>query len=121
MKFSSPITRTVVAGIAGAAVAVIAAAPAAASDRNHDRIPDRWETHHGLSLHVSQARKDQDRDGLANRGEWRAKFDPMNDDTDGDGVEDGDEGAGTVTSFDSTSGELVINLFSGQSVTGTVD
>jgi len=35
---------------------------------NHDHIPDRWEKRHHLSLHVNQARHDQDRDRLDNRG-----------------------------------------------------
>ena len=38
-------------------------------------------------------------------------MDPHDPDTDGDGVEDGTEGAGTVASFDATTGELVINVF----------
>ena len=54
-------------------------------DHNHDRIPDRWEKRHDLSLKVKQHRRDQDSDGLKNRGEWRAKLDPRDDDTDDDG------------------------------------
>ena len=69
-------------------------------DRNKDRIPDRWEKRHNLSLKVKQHRRDQDSDGLKNRGEWRAKLDPRDDDTDDDGIEDGDENAGTVASFE---------------------
>ena len=83
--------------------------------------PTAGRRKHGLSLKVNQARKDQDTDGLRNRGEWKAKFDPRDDDTDGDGVEDGDEGAGTIASFDATTGELVIDVFSGDTVTGTVN
>lgn len=45
---------------------------AAAKDRNHDRIPDRWEKRHKLSLKVDQARKDQDRDHLRNLAEFKA-------------------------------------------------
>jgi hypothetical protein len=70
---------------------VAASSAAAKSDRNHDRIPDRWEKKHGLSLKVNQARRDQDRDGLKNLGEFRARTDPRDDDSDNDGVEDGDE------------------------------
>lgn len=123
MKTSSTIGRML--AIAGAALvaALIAAIPASAAskDRNHDQIPDRWEAKHGLSLKVNQARKDQDTDGLRNRGEFEAHMNPRDDDSDDDGVEDGDEGAGTVTSFDATTGELVINVFSGDTITGTVD
>jgi hypothetical protein len=120
MTLSRRSTGRLAAGIATMAVAAVAASPAAAADRNHDRIPDRWEVKNHLSLDKNQARKDQDRDGLRNRGEFQANMDPRNDDTDGDGVEDGVEGAGTVSSFDANTGELVINLFSGQSVSGTV-
>jgi hypothetical protein len=116
-------TRTVgrlAAGVVTLAIAAVTAGPASAADRNHDRIPDRWEVKNDLSLSQNQARKDQDRDGLRNRGEFEGNMDPHDADTDGDGVDDGVEGAGTVASFDSTSGELVINLFSGDSVSGTV-
>jgi hypothetical protein len=93
---------------------------AAAKDRNHDRIPDRWEKRHHLSLHVNQAHRDQDRDGLDNRGEFRAGDDPRNDDTDDDGVVDGEENAGTISAFDATTGKLTIALFGGESVNGLV-
>jgi hypothetical protein len=103
-----------------AAVAALAA-PSQARDRNHDRIGDRWEKKHHLSLHVNQARKDQDHDGLKNRGEFRAQTDPRDDDSDNDGIEDGDEQAGTVSSYDSSTGKLVIQLFgSSDTVAGTV-
>ena len=102
-----------------AALALPGVAAAKHGDSNNDRIPDRWEAKHHLSLHVNQARRDQDRDGLNNRGEFRAKDDPRDGDTDDDGVPDGTEGAGTVASFDSTTGALVINLFNGTSVSGT--
>ena len=116
MRTSNPITKALAVAAAALVGVLIAAVPASAAskDRNHDRIPDRWEAKHGLSLKVNQARKDQDTDGLRNRGEWKAKFDPRDDDTDGDGVEDGDEGAGTIASFDATTGELVIDVFSGE-------
>ena len=119
----SYLTRRAVALCAGvlAAIAVVVAPAAAASrDRNHDRIPDRWEVRHGLSLHKNQAKRDQDRDGLDNRGEFHAKSDPRDDDSDDDGVDDGAEGAGRIASFDPATGKLVIDAFSGDTVTGTV-
>jgi hypothetical protein len=65
-------------------------------DRNHDGLPDRWERRHRLSLKVNQARRDQDGDGLGNRGEFGNGTDPRDPDTDGDGVGDGNEvGEGT--------------------------
>jgi len=100
-------------------LALVAAGPASAADRNHDKIPDRWEKRHNLSLEVNQAKRDQDRDQLNNRGEFRSSSDPRDDDTDDDGIEDGDENAGTVASFDGTT--LTINLLNGGTITGTVD
>jgi len=88
-------------------------------DRNRDRIPDRWERAHHLSLKVNQAKRDQDHDGLRNRGEFLAGTDPRNNDSDDDGTNDGSEGAGTVTSF--TGGVLIVHLFNGDDVKGTVD
>src|SRR3954462_4713684 len=97
------------------ALAVVAslmlAGGALARDRNHDRIPDRWEKHHHLSLHHKQGRKDQDHDGLRNRGEFRAHLNPRDADTDDDGIDDGDENVGTVDSFEN--GVLTIKLANG--------
>jgi hypothetical protein len=93
---------------------------AAAKDRNHDHISDRWEKRHHLSLHVNQARRDQDRDRLDNRGEFRAGDNPRDRDTDNDGVMDGEENAGTIASYDTETGKLTINLFGGETVTGFV-
>ena len=101
------------------ALAVPSVASAHKRDRNHDRIPDRWERAHHLSLKVNQAKRDQDRDGLRNRQEFLADDNPRDADTDNDGVEDGDENAGTITSF--SGGVLVIDLFgSSDDVRGTV-
>ncbi|HEX3734708.1 MAG TPA: hypothetical protein VHU86_06080 [Solirubrobacterales bacterium] len=93
---------------------------AAAKDRNHDRIPDRWEKRHHLSLKVNQDRRDQDGDHLDNRGEFQAGDNPRNDDSDGDGVMDGNENAGTITSYDATTGKLTIALYGGETVTGLI-
>ncbi len=91
---------------------------AAAKDKNHDRLPDRWENRHNLTLKVKQTRRDQDRDGLRNLGEFKAGTNPRKADTDNDGVEDGDENAGTITSFDGTT--LTIKLFDGTTISGEV-
>jgi hypothetical protein len=112
--------RRTILGIALLLVAALAiAGPAAAKDRNDDRIPDRWEKRHDLSLKVKQTRRDQDRDGLKNMDEFRSDSDPREDDSDDDGTEDGDENAGVITAFDGET--LTIDLFGGGSVTGTVD
>ncbi|HEU4803068.1 MAG TPA: hypothetical protein VFS73_07825 [Solirubrobacterales bacterium] len=112
--------RYLIAGLAAVVLALLLPAVASAKDRNHDRIPDRWERHHGLSLKVNQAKRDQDRDQLKNRQEWRSGNDPRDDDSDDDGIEDGDEGSGTIAAFDPATGELTINVMNGGSVTGRV-
>lgn len=93
---------------------------AAAKDRNHDRIPDRWEKRHNLSLKVNQARHDQDRDHLRNRAEFLAGDNPRDRDSDDDGVMDGNEQAGTIASFDAETGRLTIDLFGTDAVAGFV-
>src|SRR6478735_10977248 len=94
---------------------------AAAKDRNHDRIPARWEKRHHLSLKVNQARKDQDRDGLRNRAEFLAGDNPRKADSNGDGVMDGEENAGTIVSFDEETGKLTIDLFGEENISGLVN
>lgn len=101
-----------------ASLALTSAAGAHTRDRNRDRIPDRWERQHHLSLKVNQARRDQDHDGLDNRGEFQAGLDPHVADTDHDGIDDGDENAGTIGSF--TGGVLTVNLAGGGTLTATV-
>jgi hypothetical protein len=102
-----------------ALLALPAAALAKRGDRNHDRIPDRWERHFHLSLKVNQSNKDPDKDGLNNKREFQAGDSPRDADTDNDGVNDGQENPGTVAHFDSATGTLTINTASGP-VTGKV-
>ncbi len=97
---------------------LLPAAAASAKDRNHDRLPDRWEKKHHLSLHVKQTRRDQDGDGLRNLGEFKAGMDPRDKDSDDDGLKDDDENAGTITAF--ADGKLTIQTFGGDEVTGMV-
>jgi hypothetical protein len=109
--------------LALAAIAVLALPSLAAAkhrDRNHDRIPDRWEKRHHLSLKVNQAGRDQDRDRLKNRAEFMAGDNPRKADSDGDGIPDGEENAGRILSFDPTTGKLAIGLFGGDTVSGLV-
>src|SRR6188768_1328100 len=79
---------------------------------------DRWERSHHLSLRVNQARRDQDHDGLDNRGEYRAGFNPHDRDSDDDGIADGRESARTVSSF--ANGVLTITLAKGGTLTAKV-
>jgi hypothetical protein len=108
----------------GASLAVAAwlllagVASAHSGDRNRDRIPDRWEKQHHLSLQVKQTKRDQDHDGLNNLGEYRANTDPRNADTDGDGIGDEQENAGTIGTF--SNGVLTITLAKGGTLTGLV-
>lgn len=115
------LTRTFLVAALAALAALALPALAAARDRNHDRIPDRWEKRHHLSLHVKQTRGDQDHDHLRNRAEFLAGDNPRDRDSDDDGVMDGEENAGTIASFDSESGRLKIDLFNGNSISGLVD
>jgi hypothetical protein len=100
------------------AASLMLAGGAFAKDRNHDRIPDKWEKRHHLSLHHKQGRRDQDHDGLKNRGEFRAHLNPRDADTDNDGIDDGDEHPGEVKSFDG--GMLTISLANGGTLTAAV-
>jgi hypothetical protein len=100
------------------AASLMLAGGALAKDRNHDRIPDKWEKRHHLSLHHKQGRRDQDHDGLKNRGEFRAHLNPRDADTDDDGIDDGDEHAGAVESFED--GVLTISLANGGTLSAAV-
>jgi hypothetical protein len=84
---------TAVVAVAMLAFAGTASAKSGHHDRDHDKMPDRWEQHHGLSATKGNARGDRDRDGLSNLGEFRLKLDPRDADTDDDGVNDGAEDA----------------------------
>lgn len=111
---------TLLAMALGALALLALPAVAAAKDRNHDHIPDRWEKRHHLSLQVNQAGHDQDGDHLRNAAEFQAGDNPRDDDSDDDGVMDGEENAGTIASFDATSGKLTIDLFGVDTVSGLV-
>jgi len=137
------LTLLITAAAALALMALPAAALARSHDRNHDGIPDKWEKHFHLSLKKNDAKGDPDRDGLNNKREFKNHTNPRDADTDNDGMDDGDEvrtaneprdqdtdnngvedneeNAGTIASFDSSNGTLVINLAGGGTVTGHVD
>jgi hypothetical protein len=112
--------KIVFAAALGALAIFVLPGLASARDGNDDGIPDRWEKHHHLSLEVDQSGRDQDRDHLRNRAEFRAGNDPRDHDSDDDGVMDGEENAGTIESFDKASGRLVLDLFGAATVSGVV-
>jgi Bacterial TSP3 repeat len=70
------------------AATVSAGAP---RDRDHDRLPDRWERKHHLSTTTPSAKRDPDRDRLKNRRELRLRTHPRRADTDRDRLRDGAE------------------------------
>jgi hypothetical protein len=57
-------------------------------DRDHDRLPDRWERKHHLSPTTPSARRDPDGDHLMNRRELRLRTHPRRADTDRDRLRD---------------------------------
>jgi len=93
---------------------------ASAKDRNKDKIPDRWERTHKLSLKKDQRKLDQDKDGLRNRGEWLSGTNPRDKDSDDDGVTDAKEKAGVISAYDADTGELTLTLYAGGELTGSV-
>ena len=103
-----------------ALLAVSAPGMAQAKDSNRDRIPDRWEKSHSLTLKKDQRKLDQDKDGLRNRGEFLSNTDPRDKDSDDDGITDVKEKAGVIASYDADAGTLTVTLYAGGELTGTV-
>jgi hypothetical protein len=79
-------TRTAVPLVLLACLGMPAAA--AAKDRDHDGLPDRWERRYELSTRSPSAAGDPDRDRLSNRREYALRTNPRRADTDGDGLRD---------------------------------
>ena len=61
------------------------------ADTDDDDLPDAWQKANHIALGSRLADKDLDGDGLTTREEYLLGTDPNNPDTDGDGVNDGDE------------------------------
>src|SRR3954468_6246102 len=101
------------------------------SDANEDPDRDGVDNGNEVREHTNPRRADSDRDGrkdgkedadrdrLDNTGEDQSGDDPIDPDSEDDGVKDGDEGAGKVDEFDGT--HLVLRLFNGATLAGTVD
>jgi hypothetical protein len=81
----------IAAAIAASLLVLPAGALAKGRDRDHDRMPDKWEKKHHLNPRAKDARRDPDRDGLSNLSEFRHHTDPQKADTDDDGVGDENE------------------------------
>jgi hypothetical protein len=77
--------------VLAALLAVPGAAMAKSRDRDHDKLPDKWEHKFHLSTHHKSGKGDPDKDGLNNRGEFKAKTNPRKADTDQDGVNDAND------------------------------
>jgi hypothetical protein len=60
-------------------------------DWDGDGIPDDWERAYGIHSLPADAGLDPDRDGLSNLEEFERGTDPLNPDTDGDGILDGED------------------------------
>jgi mannan endo-1,4-beta-mannosidase len=84
-------TALVIVALASALVVAPGGAPARTRDRDHDRMPDRWERAQGLRVGAKDGRADPDRDGLSNLGEYRSRTKPKTSDTDHDCVADVNE------------------------------
>jgi len=79
------------AGLLLALAFAVPSAHAAARDSDRDGMPNEWERAHDLSPYHANAGGDPDRDRLVNLREYRRHTDPRREDTDRDGVDDGDE------------------------------
>src|SRR3954447_19869859 len=77
--------------VLAALLAVPGAAMAKSRDRDHDKLPDKWEHKFHLSTHHKSGKGDPDKDGLDNRGEFRSKTNPRKADTDRDGIDDAND------------------------------
>jgi hypothetical protein len=77
--------------VLAALLAVPGAAMAKSRDRDHDKLPDKWEHKFHLSTHKKSAKGDPDKDGLNNAGEFKSKTNPRKADTDRDGVNDAND------------------------------
>src|SRR4051794_39017608 len=90
----------VLAAVLAVMAAAVPAVVAAATDSDHDGLPNTWEWSRSLTSAyrsdtdrdgIPDGKEDPDRDGLTNRQEYLAGMDPRRADTDRDGIRDGRE------------------------------
>ncbi|GAB2620160.1 hypothetical protein Aab01nite_34440 [Paractinoplanes abujensis] len=127
---SSRLRLTAVAAATLATLTVPGTALASSGDRDRDGMPDKYERANGLDPRKNDARGDKDKDGLRNLVEFRGGTNPSKADSDGDGIRDGDDKRPKVkddarvrfrvTSYDATTGALVVAYGKGSSLTVTV-
>lgn len=77
--------------LAVAMLALFGAPASAGGDSDGDGMPNRWERNNGTRVYKADARVDRDKDGLTNLREYRLRIKPLDEDTDNDGMDDGDE------------------------------
>jgi Bacterial TSP3 repeat len=88
---STPMSKWLVLPMIVLAYIATSATAAAPRDRDHDRLPDRWERSHHLSTAIPSAKRDPDSDRLTNRRELRIRTHPRHADSDRDRLRDGAE------------------------------
>ena len=87
---SSDTTILITASYLGQVACTSIKVQASIVDTDADGIPDDWEILYGLNPQdATDARSDPDGDGLSDIDEYLAGTNPLNSDTDGDGIPDG--------------------------------
>lgn len=89
--------------VALASILVLSATQAWA-DADNDGMPDAWEESHGLNPALNDAADDPDNDMLSNLQEYILNTDPMDNDTDDDGLSDGVESRTGIWTSESDTG-----------------
>jgi hypothetical protein len=88
---NTPMLKWLVLPIVVLAYIAVTASADTPRDRDHDRMPDRWERGHDLSPTKRNGKRDPDGDHLRNRREFRLRTHPKRADTDRDRLRDGAE------------------------------
>jgi hypothetical protein len=91
---SSKTARTLGAGLLALCTATAllgGTAAASARDSDGDGMPNSWEVNQGLDPHKANGGGNPDHDGLKNLSEYKNGAEPKDEDTDNDGLDDGDE------------------------------